>query len=123
MSPARTKATVVPTIAMVGGGSGGHLTPLLALAAELKKQRPDCRLIFIGWRGEVLPVDKLSRYFDKQFVISAGKLRRYHGRSWLARLIDVKTLMLNIRDSWRLAIGCWQAWRLLGRQRPHLVFS
>ena len=66
------------TIVLTGGGSGGHITPILAVAAELKKQLPDARLVYIGQRG-----DRLKRHpaadpsIDAVYSVSAGKFRRY----------------------------------------------
>jgi hypothetical protein len=40
------------TIVVTGGGSGGHITPILAVARELKKLRPDAdRLRQPDWRS------------------------------------------------------------------------
>lgn len=37
-----------PTIVFAGGGTGGHLFPALAIADELRRQRRDVRIVFIG---------------------------------------------------------------------------
>jgi UDP-N-acetylglucosamine--N-acetylmuramyl-(pentapeptide) pyrophosphoryl-undecaprenol N-acetylglucosamine transferase len=54
--------------------------------------------------------------------VRAGKFRRYHGESWLARLIDLKTNLLNVRDAFYLLIGIFQAVSLLARLKPDVVF-
>ena len=41
-------------IVLTGGGSGGHIAPVLAVAHELKKQSPKSRIIYIGQRGDAL---------------------------------------------------------------------
>lgn len=54
--------------------------------------------------------------------IMAGKLRRYHGQSWWTKLLDLKTLLLNLIDTLKLAIGLMQSLWLLIRLKPDRVF-
>lgn len=56
-------------------------------------------------------------------VISAGKLRRYHGVSLWKQLLDIPTTLQNIRDILLVAIGAVQSLWLLSRWRPDVVFS
>ncbi len=35
-------------IALTGGGSGGHITPLLSVAEVLRKIAPEYKLVYIG---------------------------------------------------------------------------
>jgi UDP-N-acetylglucosamine--N-acetylmuramyl-(pentapeptide) pyrophosphoryl-undecaprenol N-acetylglucosamine transferase len=46
-------------VLLVGGGTGGHTSPLLAVAEALRAKDPDVRLLFIGGRrgleGKVVP--------------------------------------------------------------------
>lgn len=111
------------TILMVGGGSGGHITPLLAVTGELKKRCPDCLVIYAGERGGNLFKTILDNPdIDQILLIWAGKLRRYHGESWLSRLIDVKTLLLNARDIFYTLVGVIQSLLLLKRYKPDVIF-
>lgn len=107
---------------MTGGGSGGHITPILAVAHELKKQQPETKLIYIGQKGdafgEVVATDALV---DEAYTISAGKFRRYHGEG-LTQLLDLRTMALNLRDGFRVLVGLWQSYRLLGRIQPDVMF-
>lgn len=107
---------------MTGGGSGGHITPILAIARELKSLKPDVQLIFIGLQGDpLLDVPAKSPYIDEVFAVRAGKLRRYHGEG-LKQLLDIPTLAKNIRDAVLTAVGIWQSYRLLGKLNPDCVF-
>lgn len=110
---------------MTGGGSGGHITPLLSLAHALKEAEPECRIIYIGLKGETLEDSLRKRYqiFDEVRAIPSGKFRRYHGESLLAHLVDVRTLTLNLRDFFRVMRGIVSARRLLKRAKPDAVFS
>lgn len=58
---------------------------------------------------------------DEAKFIRAGKFRRYHGEG-LKQLLDVKTLLLNIRDLFRFIVGMFQSYFLLGRLEPDAIF-
>jgi UDP-N-acetylglucosamine--N-acetylmuramyl-(pentapeptide) pyrophosphoryl-undecaprenol N-acetylglucosamine transferase len=49
-------------VVISGGGTGGHLSPALALGEELKRMRPDAELLFIGTRSGL----------DEQFLSRSG---------------------------------------------------
>lgn len=109
-------------IVLTGAGSGGHITPLIAVAAELKRSRPDSRLIYIGQRGDKLgDIPAGNRDIDEVFMIRAGKLRRYHGEGF-KQLLDIPTMIKNIRDAFYVLIGIYQSWRLLRKLRPDVIF-
>src|SRR4051812_13236879 len=106
------------TIVLTGGGSGGHITPLLAVAAELKKQQPETRLIYIGQRGDGLgDIPARDPHFDETYTVRAGKFRRYHGEG-LKQLLDLPTLYKNSRDFWRVLRGLRESYHLLKRLQP-----
>ncbi len=110
-------------IVLTGGGTGGHITPILAVAHELKVQKPNLQTFYIGERGgKFNSLTDANPDIDKTHAISAGKFRRYHGESWLSRLFDVKTGFLNLRDAFRVLFGLVQAYRLLGKIKPDVVF-
>ena len=49
-------------VVISGGGTGGHLSPALAVGEELKRMRPDADLLFIGTSGGL----------DRQFLSRSG---------------------------------------------------
>lgn len=110
------------TIVLTGGGSGGHIIPVLAVAHALKRRQPACRLVYVAQKGDKLG-DLVSPGSDIDDVklISGGKWRRYHGEGW-RQLFDVPTLAKNVRDVFRVIFGTWQSWRLLGKLKPEGVF-
>ena len=110
------------TIVVTGGGSGGHITPILAVAAELKKLQPDIRIVYISQKGDGLAdVPVQDQNIDEVYSISAGKFRRYHGEG-LKQLLDLPTVFKNIRDSFRVLMGLWQSFWLLRRLKPEVIF-
>jgi UDP-N-acetylglucosamine--N-acetylmuramyl-(pentapeptide) pyrophosphoryl-undecaprenol N-acetylglucosamine transferase len=110
------------TIVVTGAGSGGHITPVLAVAHELKKQQEDIRIVYIGQKGDSLAdVPAADQNIDEVFLIQAGKLRRYHGEGW-RQLLDLPTMWKNIRDAGRVVVGLFQSFNLLRKIRPEVIF-
>ena len=86
-------------VIITGGGTAGHVTPLIALASEIKHQQPDSVVEYIGQRHD--PASRVvtsAASIDQQYQIFAGKFRRYHGVGLIRQLIDIKTNLLNLRD-------------------------
>lgn len=105
-----------------GGGTGGHITPILAVAHELKKLDPGTRIVYIGERnGKFAHLTKGHTAIDEVYTIFSGKFRRYHGESWLRRLLDFKTNAQNIRDGSYVVIGICQSLRLVRKVRPNII--
>ncbi len=55
-------------------------------------------------------------------TVTSGKIRRYHNRHLLANIFDLETLFLNIRDLFRVARGIFQAFGILRRFKPNIIF-
>lgn len=109
-------------IAVVGGGSGGHITPTLAVAAEVKRQVPSADISYIIGRNDKLgDVVQGHELFSSVHHIYSGKFRRYHG-SGLLQVLDLPTTLKNIRDMVYVLIGIVQAFFLLRKLRPDVIF-
>lgn len=107
---------------MSGGGSGGHITPLLATAVELKRLAPEAKLVFIGQKSDRFgQLAAEHPAVDEAYFVSAGKFRRYYGEG-VKQLLNLKTLALNTRDFFRFLVGLAESYRLLGRLAPDVVF-
>ena len=111
------------TIVVTGGGSGGHITPILAVAHELKRQQPDVRIVYIGQKGDkLIDIPAADPNIDEVYAVSAGKFRRYNGEG-IWQIFDLPTQFKNIRDGLRVIKGLWQSYRLLKKLRPAIIFT
>ncbi len=95
-------------IVFTGGGTGGHIFPGLAVIDELRG-RVDADIV---WIGSSRGIDRslVEGHGVKFFGVSSGKLRRY---------FDWK----NFADAFRVFLGFAEAFFILLRLRPRLVFS
>lgn len=109
-------------ILLTGGGSGGHVTPLLAVAKSLKKIDSRISLVAITENNnKFVDLLKNDQNFDHVYTISAGKYRRYGGLSRLEKLRDVATHARNVRDVARVCRGYVEARRLLKIVKPDKI--
>lgn len=109
-------------IVLTGAGSGGHITPILAVAKELKRQQPKAKLIYIGQTGDKLgDIPANDPNIDQVFTVRAGKFRRYHGEG-IMQVLDLVTLFKNIRDFFYVLVGLVQSRRLLKKIQPNIIF-
>jgi UDP-N-acetylglucosamine--N-acetylmuramyl-(pentapeptide) pyrophosphoryl-undecaprenol N-acetylglucosamine transferase len=109
-------------IVVTGAGSGGHITPVLAVAHELKSLRPNLEVIYVGQTGDSLgDLPAEDKNIDRTYTVRAGKFRRYHGEG-IRQLFDFPTLYKNLRDALYVLAGCWQSFWLLGKIKPDVIF-
>ena len=94
-------------IVFTGGGSAGHVTPNLALIESLGNK--GWSMHYIGSKNGI-EKDMLQDINITYSVVKTGKFRRYF--SW-------KTFL----EPFNVLIGIWQAFFLLRRIKPDVVFS
>lgn len=111
-------------VLMTGGGSAGHITPILSVATEFKKLQPKAEIRYVGQRGDTLGSLTTAKNspIDQSYAVFAGKWRRYHGVGVWAHIKDWRTILKNLRDLVYLAIGFVQSLIMLIRWRPQVVF-
>ncbi|TFE19473.1 undecaprenyldiphospho-muramoylpentapeptide beta-N-acetylglucosaminyltransferase [Cohnella luojiensis] len=95
-------------IMFTGGGSAGHVTVNLALIPRFLEE---------GWSVEYLGSEN---GIEKQLVLSVRNVR-YHGIATgkLRRYLDWK----NMKDPFKVIQGVFQAYRLIRKQKPNVLFS
>ena len=97
-------------IILSGGGTGGSVSPLLAVAEEIKRQNPETLFLFIGTkRGE--PEKEMAKinHLPYQGILS-GKFRRYFS-------------FKNIIDPILVILGFIQSLFIILKFRPWAIFS
>lgn len=94
-------------LCLTGGGTAGHVTPHLALIPHLKERGYE--IFYIGSYDGI--EKRLIEDFEVPYYgISTGKLRRYFDPQ-------------NFSDPFRVMKGCGEAFRILKKERPALIFS
>lgn len=95
------------TIVLTGGGTAGHVTPNLALIPSLKDKGWDIQYIgsYNGIEKELVEKENIPYH-----PISSGKLRRY---------LSVE----NLKDPFKVVKGYFEAYKLLKKLKPKVVFS
>lgn len=109
-----TDSKKIKTIVLTGGGTGGHVFPLVEIARSLK-ERDDYsyNFIYLG-SGNKLELDLAKRNNIEYKKVLTGKFRRN---------LDLVTFILNIADIFKLIAGYFQAIVFLFKLKPDLIFS
>jgi len=97
-----------PVIVLACGGTGGHIFPAFSLAEEIRKQRPDVKIIYVCGRMEIEAL--IFKFLEGQKIVSVVSAP-FKGRSSL----------LNPIFLIKLIVGLFQSVWLLATSRPGLV--
>lgn len=102
-------------IVFTGGGTGGHIFPIIAIVREMRRTfEGELEIYFLG------PKDEFAKAFFLQEGIKvkeilAGKIRRY---------LNFKSFFQNIFDIFlKMPLGIFQAFFWLFFKNPDLIFS
>ena len=99
---------------ITGGGTGGHIYPALAIADAIKKNDPDCKMLYVGVKGkteENILKDKVYiEKFEIKFIHSSGLPRRFISDKSLKFLFSI-------------IIGIFQGVGILIRFKPDIIIG
>jgi UDP-N-acetylglucosamine--N-acetylmuramyl-(pentapeptide) pyrophosphoryl-undecaprenol N-acetylglucosamine transferase len=113
-------------ILAVGGGSGGHVTPVVAVIGELRREHPRLQVQFWCDRRFAPQARKIVADYDPKIPVStiwSGKFRRYSHLSKLQHLTIPSVIFPNIRDSFLVLVGVGQSLVKLLLWRPDIIFA
>ena len=105
MQPSKPRLRLVVT----GGGTGGHVFPIIAVVDELRSRPLDLEVHWVG-SSSGLEREAAKEAGIPFHPVAVGKLRRY---------ISLR----NILDSARVPLGSLQSLALVRRLNPDVVFS
>ena len=96
-------------ILLAGGGSGGSVSPLLAVAKTLKTVETHVEFLFVG--GRKGPEKQMAENAELEFVaVSSGKFRRYFS-------------LKNFFTPFLILAGLIASFRILWQFKPAVVFG
>lgn len=95
------------TLMVMAGGTGGHVYPAMAVADHLQAQ---------GWRIVWLATEEGMEnrlIAGKPYLVEVIRMRGVRGKGWM-HILATPGLMVQ---------ACWQSWRAMRHQRPHVVLG
>lgn len=110
---------------MVGGGSGGHITPVVAVVKEIWEIKPRARIEFWTDKKFYKNVTKITSGMGPSLnvrKIAAGKLRRYTNFTFITYLQHFDVVLNNAVDIFRIIIGFFQSFFRLITFKPDAIF-
>lgn len=97
-------------IVLAGGGTGGHIFPLAAVARKIKeKQKSDIKFLFVGPDGNLEKEAMAAEGIPCKFI-SSGKMRRYFSPQ-------------NFLDIFKVLLGFFKSLWILLVFMPDAIFS
>lgn len=110
----------------MGGGSGGHVTPAIAVIREIRKIIPNVAIEFWCDYKFFNNTKSLVGKYDKNIKIHrivSGKFRRYSHLKWYQHFLLPSHMLLNIRDACYFVLGIIQSTLKLINYKPDVIFA
>ena len=92
-----------------GGGTGGHVFPAIAIANEIKKQRPETDILFVGAQGK-LEMEKVPK---AGYNIEGLWISGFHR----------KLTLRNLMFPFKLVSSLFKAFGIINRFKPDVVIG
>ena len=105
--------TSTQKIVFTGGGTGGHVTPALAIAEGLRAEYPNSRMYYVGLRGKA----------EDGMVQKAWATHIEQGKASLHFVSTTSGSLKSPKVLWKLGVGFLQASLFLLRHKPDVVVA
>lgn len=102
-------------VLIAGGGTGGHLSPALAVAQELRLRHPAAMILFIGTADRIEATKVPAAGFDFRAISVHGLAGRWSWQGLLKRLRALAEILSGL--------PLWQSLYTLGRFQPDVVIG
>ncbi|MFM2145389.1 MAG: hypothetical protein RL732_225 [Bacteroidota bacterium] len=96
-------------IIIAGGGTGGHIFPAIAIAQALKRQAPQCEILFVGAQGKM----EMEKVPQAGFRIVGLPIAGFNRSS----------LIKNISLPLKLLLSFWKVHQLFRSHQPDAVIG
>ena len=110
----------------MGGGSGGHITPIVAVVDKLRRNDSNSKSDIRVWCDRKFSKEarELFGQMARVDVIASGKFRRYANLSIWTKLRHhiFRTYLANFIDLFKIAFGILQSCVKLIIWRPNVIF-
>ncbi|MEI7690663.1 MAG: undecaprenyldiphospho-muramoylpentapeptide beta-N-acetylglucosaminyltransferase [bacterium] len=108
-------------IIVSGGGTGGHISPVLAVIKELQLRDSSIEILYIGstdgLESKIIPQTGIN--FRS---IPCGKFRRYH-HNQILNFVDPTTIFKNVKDMFKYLAGIQEAKKIIKEYDPDVIFT
>lgn len=94
---------------LVGGGTGGHLYPALAIGEKILEKKPECEIQFVGTKNGI----------ENKIIPAKGYVLYY----LVVRGLKRKLVLENIQVPFRLLWSFVQCFRILVKTKPRAVIG
>ncbi|NCU39102.1 hypothetical protein EOL96_08815, partial [Candidatus Saccharibacteria bacterium] len=114
-------------ILCAGGGSGGHVTPVVAVLNQVHAQYDgELNVRFVcdkGFATEARSIMDGAPVPVRVSTISAGKFRRYRHFRFVDYITTPSVMIRNIGDIAKITVGFFQSLWIIGWFRPDVIFA
>ncbi|MGB1031506.1 MAG: UDP-N-acetylglucosamine--N-acetylmuramyl-(pentapeptide) pyrophosphoryl-undecaprenol N-acetylglucosamine transferase, partial [Flavobacteriales bacterium] len=103
-------STKLHSVVISGGGTGGHIYPALAIADEIKKRNPGCKIQFVGAKGR-MEMDKVPQAgYSIEGLWITGIERKIFSKK-------------NLSFPFKLISSLWKARKLIKKHQPQVAIG
>ncbi|MCK6541134.1 undecaprenyldiphospho-muramoylpentapeptide beta-N-acetylglucosaminyltransferase [bacterium] len=100
-------------VIIAAGGTGGHVFPALAIGEEIRAQKPETEILFIG----------TNRGLEERVIPAAGFRLKTIVMSGVQRSLHPRDVLRNLVMPFKVLFGLLQSITVMWTFRPHVVIG